>query len=348
MSLLFTSLTLNAQTAFSELFDQTRVRDIQALRTLPGSFHQQIQKGKSYIYYNFRDAEGNGRVAYIGPESPRINELIERHNALKKSVAVTNMKALANACIALGCMPTLTKHFRIINRLDQYGFFQSGGILIGTHAFLVMGNMLGISWVEGNRTMDVDFAHAGKNISIALGANVKISVHDAITSLEMGLLPITMFSGNAGAQYRNIHDPELRIDFVTSETRKGGMVHLPNLGLSLESLKFMEYSMEDPIQSIALSVEGACIVNIPRPERYAIHKLIVSGERPTNEMGKSNKDLAQAAAIIQAYLHYGRGEELNLAWENAIKRGPGWRKRVASGLHLLKKQYPMIDILKTS
>ncbi|MFX8466442.1 GSU2403 family nucleotidyltransferase fold protein, partial [Acinetobacter baumannii] len=87
-------------------------------------------------------------------------------------------------------------------------------------------------------TLDVDFAHAGRNISVALPASIKLDVHGALESLEMGLLPITQFNGLAGAQDRNPKDQELRVDFVTSMTRSNKVVVLPELNLALEPLKF--------------------------------------------------------------------------------------------------------------
>jgi len=337
---LYEPLSLSAQTAYAELQDQLRIQNIDQFKELPGAFHKQVQKGKTYIYYGYRDIDGIGRMAYVGPEDQRVTDLIEQHQALKAGDQSKRIKGLAQSAEALGCGSTLTKHYRVINRLRQYGFFSAGGILIGTHAFLAMGNMLGVQWLSSNKTMDVDFAHSGKNVSIALGANVKISVHDALNSLEMGLLPITEFSGKTGAQYRNPKDPELRLDFVTPQTRSGGPVVLPELGLTLECLKFMEFSLKDTTQTVLLSIEGACIVNIPAPERYAIHKLIVYGERPINERVKANKDLGQAAAIFKVLFDQGNGGLIRRAWIDAVSRGPGWVKRLNQGKTALLKQYP--------
>ena len=337
---LFSPLSLSAQTAYAELQDQLRIQNIDRLRTLPGSFHRQTQKGRPYIYYGYRDLDGTGRMAYVGPENSRVLELIKKHEGVKFGGAQSRVKALANSAAALGCAATLTKHFRVINRLEQYGFFGAGGILIGTHAFLAMGNMLGVRWLSSNLTMDVDFAHAGKNVSIALGANVKISVHDALSSLEMGLLPITEFSGKTGAQYRNPQDPELRLDFVTPQTRTGGPVILPGLGLALECLKFMEYSLVDTTQALILSKEGGCIVNIPAPERYAVHKLIIYGERPVSDRSKANKDLGQAAAIFKVLFEGGNASLVRDAWTDALSRGPGWVKRLNQGKLAMLRQYP--------
>ena len=143
-----------------------------------------------------------------------------------------------------------------------------------------MGNMLGVRWTVGERTLDVDFAHAGRNISVALPTDMEISLHSAIESLEMGFLPIREFSGKTGAQYRNPHDPELRIDFCTPEVGSEQAIPMASLGIALEPLKFMEFSLEATTQGVAFSPHGACVVNIPDPARFAVHKLIVFGERP--------------------------------------------------------------------
>jgi hypothetical protein len=342
----YSPLSLSAQTAYAELQDQLRIQAIDRFRMLPGAFHKQTQKGKSYIYYGYRDLDGTSRMAYVGPEDSRVLELIKKHDAVKVGDAHSRIKAQAKSAEALGCVTTLTKHFRVVNRLEQYGFFGAGGILIGTHAFLVMGNMLGVRWMSSNLTMDVDFAHAGKNVSIALGANVKMSVHDALSSLEMGLLPITEFSGKTGAQYRNPQDPELRLDFVTPQTRTGGPVILPELGLALECLKFMEYSLVNTTQAVMLSKVGACIVNIPAPERYAVHKLIIYGERPVGDRSKANKDLGQAAAIFKVLFEGGNAGLVRDAWTDALSRGPGWVKRLNQGKLAMLGRYP--ELLKLS
>ncbi len=342
---LYRPLSLSAQTAYAELQDRVRIQSIDRFRMLPGAFHKQIQKGRPYIYYGYRDLDGTGRMAYVGPEDSRVLELIKKHKTLQSEDLHTQIRGQARAAEALGCATTLTKHFRVVNRLEQYGFFSAGGILIGTHAFLAMGNMLGVKWLSTNLTMDVDFAHAGKNVSIALGANVKISVHDALNSLEMGLLPITEFSGKTGAQYRNPQDPELRLDFVTPQTRNGGPVVLPELDLALECLKFMEFSLVNTTQAVMISKEGACVVNIPAPERYAVHKLIIYGERPIHEQSKANKDLGQAAAIFQVLFESGNAHLIRAAWSDALSRGPGWVKRLNQGKSALLRQYPeLLDL----
>ena len=334
---LFEELSLTAQTAYAELVEQTRAFELEALAGLKGSFHTRSIHGRRYVYFGYRDVDGKQRMAYVGPDDKRVKALVERFNNVK---APRRLAPVAQSAQALGCSATPLKHYRIIRQLSAYGFFRAGGVLIGTHAFVAMGNLLGVHWAAGERTQDVDFAHAGRNVSIALPANLKLSVHDALTSLEMGLLPIQEFSGIAGARYRNPADPELRLDFLTAQTRTGSIVVLKDLGLALQPLKFMEFSLIRTTQAVLLSRAGACMVNIPAPERYAVHKLIVYGERPVAQRVKAVKDLAQAAALAQWHLANGLAGRFNEAWKDALGRGKGWTKRAMEGRRALLTKHP--------
>lgn len=334
----FSELKLSAQTAYAELFEQTRSFEMtNALAGLKGSFQKLERKGKSYWYFAYRDTDQKTRMAYVGPDEARVQALVAKFAEIRQDKPLA---PAARSAIALGCTPVAPKHFRIIKRLSEYGFFRAGGILIGTHAFLAIGNMLGVRWLDGAATLDVDFAHAGRNISVALPASIKLDVHGALESLEMGLLPITQFNGSAGAQYRNPKDQELRIDFVTSMTRDNKTVVLPDLNLALEPLKFMEFSLEQTTQGCVFGNAGSCVVNLPAPERFAVHKLIVYGERPVSERVKSKKDILQAASLANYFSENGQADVFNAAWRDALRRGKGWRERAIQGRNALLNLAP--------
>jgi hypothetical protein len=338
----FTDLPLSAQTAYAELAEQTRTFETgSALTGLVGSFHKLVRKGQHYWYFAFRDLDGRQRMSYVGPDDERVRALVRRFQEGKRAKPLVPQ---AKSTVALGCAPIAPKHFRIIKQLADYGFFRAGGVLIGTHAFVAYGNLLGVRWIHGSSTLDVDFAHAGKNVSIALPADLRIDVHGALESLEMGLLPLTEFDGGAGAQYRNPADPELRLDFITSATRKGKTVVMRELNLALEPLKFMEFSLEATTQACILSGGGACMANVPAPQRYAVHKLIVHGERPSSERTKAKKDLLQCASLAEYFLRSGQEKAFNAAWRDVLERGPGWRKRALAGKNALLREAPDLDV----
>jgi len=337
----YTPLTLGAQTAYAELLDQAQALELQRhLGRLKGSFHRKKVKGRDYWYFAWRDLDGRVRFAYVGPDGERVTRLMERFRSER---AAGSLEERARAAMALGCAAVPPRHYRIVKRLSDYGFFRAGGLLVGTHAFVALGNLLGVRWDEGSRTLDVDFAHAGRNVSLALPADLQVDVHEAIRSLEMGLLPIAQFGGEVGAQYRNPRDPELRLDFLTPAGRgRERPVRVPNLNVALEPLKFMEYLLEEPTQAALLSREGATVVNLPAPARYAAHKLIVYAERPLRERTKALKDLHQAACLAAWFLAE-RPAEFAAAWRDAASRGPGWRKRALQGREALLKLAPELD-----
>jgi hypothetical protein len=339
----FSELSLSAQTLYAQAFDAALAADVSRsiANIRGGSIARKTVKGAPYFYFQYRDVSGAVRQIYLGPDSARLRTLIDKADAPSSRVAIAGM---ARGAVGLGCTPVLRKHFRVIERLSEYGFFRAGGVLIGTHAFLGYGNMLGVRWGDAGRTQDVDLAHAGKNLAIALPADVKVETHGAIESLEMGLIPISGLAGKAGATYLNPADPELRLDFLTTLHRGGDKpIEHAQLGVTLQPLSFLEYSLERVTQLALLSEEGAVVVNVPAPERYALHKLIVYGERGVRYAAKSSKDLAQSAALLEV-LKVRRLRETVEAWRDLIGRGPGWTKRAKLGLAALDAYAPELEV----
>jgi hypothetical protein len=100
--------------------------------------------------------------------------------------------------------------------------------------------------------------------------------------------------------------------------------------------------MEAPIQVTLLAQRGPITVNAPPPEKYALHKLLVYGERPQAMRVKASKDLDQAASLI-AYLGKNDADLLGETWQDLISQGPDWRSRAVLGLAALKERYPELD-----
>jgi len=333
----FGELSPTAQTAYAEVFEAASAQHLhRSVAHLTGSFAKKTVKGRLYRYFQFRDLDGRVRQIYVGPDSERIRALLDK----ARDEPDASVVPLARSAMALGCQPLIPAHYRIVRRLSEWGFFNAGGALVGTHAFLAMGNMLGVTWEMGARTQDVDFAHVGKNISIALPATAKVDVHQAIESLEMGFLPITSFKGSPGATYINPSQPDLRIDFVTTRHRGGDEPIIPeHLNVAFQPLKFLEFLLEGPTQAVVLGRPGAVVVTIPSPERYALHKLVVYAERGRRLQVKAGKDLHQAAALI-SWLQATDPDAIVACWQDLLSRGKGWQTRARKGLRALRTLDP--------
>lgn len=332
-------LSPSAQTAYAQVLDHVLALSIhRSVADLSGNFAKKLVSGREYWYFQYRDIDRKVKQVYLGPQSDRLDRLIAAKAAFTEKQDALGRQT--RAAIQLGNEAIPKSQFKVIRRLDDYGLFRAGGVLVGTHAFACYGNMFGVAWLEFQKTQDMDFAFAGRSLSIALPSDLQIDLHDAISSLEMGFLPSSKLDGLFGGTYVVPHNPDFRIDFLTTMGRdNSGLVNFPNLNLGMIPLKFMEYSLVDIKQAALLSEDGAVLANVPNPARFALHKLIVAGERDGQFRTKAKKDIWQSAALI-SYLIEHQPEELADAWIDLHGRGKGWQTRFAIGMRSLLKDFP--------
>src|SRR5581483_1220516 len=337
--MLYTELSATGQTAYAQLQDAALAAHVsRSVGHLRGTFSRKTVKGQGYWYFAFREGD-RVRQIYVGPDSDRVRALVE---AKAQPADEDRIETLARAYVAHGATTLLPKHLRVISRLADFGFFRAGGVLVGTHAFASYANLLGVKWGSGDQTMDVDLAVPGKNISIALPEAPKADLHDVLSSLESGFIPTQTFAGGQGPSYRLKGDPDFQIDFLTTLDRRGeGPRLIESLAVAAQPLKFLDYLLQSPTQAVLLDPPGRhAIVTVPDPARYAVHKLIVQGERETRFRTKARKDVEQAAALFQ-YFAANDSKALESAWAEAAAMGPGWRQRLKSGLALLDERWPI-------
>src|SRR5690606_23539349 len=248
-------LSASAQTAYAQLLEAVQGAELmRSVGNLCGTFARKQVKGRTYWYFQYMELYGRKRQVYVGPDSAQVRKLVQAH---RQGGSAPALERLAQAAIALGHAAMLPRHFRIVRQLADYGFFRAGGVLVGTHAFLAFGSMLGVRWTEALRTQDVDFAHAGKSVALALPTDLELDLREAIESLQMGLLPIQHMDGTTGATWLDPRDPEFRIDFLTPLGRSGDAPYRhPQLGILLQPLKFMEYLLEDVQQAALIANTG--------------------------------------------------------------------------------------------
>jgi len=338
MDIAVTELSVSAQTAYGQLFEAAlNAEHVRSVSDLNGSFNAKTVKGRKYWYFQYFDAAGALRQVYVGPDNDRVRALVEK---AKRPARAAALGPLARSASSLGCTTAARKHARVLRRLAEYGFFRAGGVLIGTHAFVAYGNLLGVRWGSHDLTHDIDFAHAGKSLALGLPSNLEVRTDDAISSLDMGFLPIIGLGGKTGGGFLNESEPEFRLDFLTTRHRGGTTPFMhPQLHVTLQPLPFMEFSLQDVEQAVVFSTEHVVLVNVPEPARFALHKLIVFGERTGAFRLKAAKDLAQAANLI-AWLWPNRRDGLLAALEDLNARGKGWTSRFRTGVEALGKAYP--------
>jgi hypothetical protein len=341
MGLPYSDLSLSTQTAYAQLFEAALAADhMRSVSDLSGSFNAKTVKGRRYWYYQCTQPSGALTQHYVGPDSAPVRQLIER---AKQPGLLERLEPLIRAAHALGCAVVVPRHEKVLRRLAEYGFFRAGGVLVGRHAFLAYGNMLGVRWGRPSVTQDIDFAHAGRSLSLALPNTLEVRTADAIESLGMGFLPITQLAGKAGATFLNPREPEFRLDFLTTRHRGGDKPFFHRqLNVALQPLPFMEFSLEHLEQAVVFSRENAVLVNVPEPARFALHKLIVYGERSASYRAKSKKDLSQAGSLL-AFLWENRPTSVEEALKDLRGRGKGWNSRFTIGARALKAAHAEIE-----
>ena len=119
-----------------------------------------------------------------------------------------------------------------------------------------------------------------------------------------------------------------------SDDQMGSPLAMPALGgAAAQPLRFLDYLIHHPVRSVVLHGPGIA-VQVPSPERYAVHKLIVSGRRRDDGVGqaKARKDILQAGELIEALTMAGRHHVVAPAFEEAWARGPKWKELIVRGV----------------
>lgn len=214
----------------------------------------------------------------------------------------------------------------LLAAMASAGVFRLGGTIIGTQAFQLYEGKLGVRFTLDQiaQTGDIDIA-SFERLSVALNDVVsqplsqvlKDFSFEAISSLDPG-------KTRRWRQSRN----DAYVEFLTpSFTEDADLKPLPSLGVHAQSLHYLNYLLAEPIHASATYRDGV-LVQIPRPERFAIHKLIVADRRlegPDNL--KSVKDRMQADFLIKV-LAVDRPDDLAEALDDALARGPRWSERL--------------------
>jgi hypothetical protein len=192
--------------------------------------------------------------------------------------------------------------------------------------------MLGVKLPHSTiQTDDIDIAQF-KNVSVAVEERT-LPVLDILKQVDSTFRPVPQIRGNAHVTSYQAKGG-LRVDFLTPNEGPDTDVSqsLPAFQTDAQPLRFLDYLIHEPEPAVVLHNAGIYVL-VPAPERYAIHKLIVSRRRREGA-AKRDKDLRQSEALLEV-LAQKRPHELKEAWEEAYQRGKTWRQLILEGLGLL-------------
>jgi hypothetical protein len=346
---MFNELSVETRTLYAELMERVSVREARRnIGNLDGAFSTKTIAGKEYIYFQCYVAGGSKRSICLGAKSAALEELAMKYKMerIENREDPIGTKELCSQLIA-GRVTTLpTTITRVVRELAESSIFRAGGVLVGTQAFAIIGNLLGVRWDETTlSTQDIDVA-IEKNVSIAV-PGIEADVPKALESLSMGFLPVPRLNNKHPSTSFSIRKSPVRVDLLTPKTgASDDPVHITRFNAAAQPLSYLGYLIEEPIPAVVIG-DDAIAVQVPQPLKFAMHKLMVSQLRDVTARTKAEKDIYQAFQIISFYSEE-RPYELREAWNNLIDKGSSWKKYVERGLKQMEKVRGKIKELSES
>lgn len=323
----FIKLPLLAQTTYARLVDlllTSEAGDLAAGTTLVSK----NIRGRRYWYAQRHEA-GKKLQSYIGPETPEIATMIERWR--RGRVEAADRSELVAMARAGGAHVIGAAEATVLQRLAPV--FRVGGVLVGSHAFAVLGNMLGVRWQDAIvRTDDVDIAHDYR-IAVALARDGEPA--DVRNALGDPLPRFSALNPTDPATSFRVRGTDVEVELLTPMIGRESNrpIRIEPLGVAATPLRFLDYLIEETQPGAVVGGSGV-LVNVPRPGRFALHKLIVASRRGAPRspgLAKAPKDRAQASALLRVLLAEVPGE-ITLAWKALRRRGKAWSAAATSSL----------------
>jgi hypothetical protein len=276
-------------------------------------------QGSRFYVRQYYDHEGRKRDQYIaslgsaagaGQAAERWKGRIEEARDILRSVRLLAREGYATLA---------PKHLAALAPLSRHGIFEAGAVLVGTHAFEVIVNRMGIR-VAVFATEDVDIARPNK---LAVGNLPEGGLLGLLRESGIDFVGVPGFGRNEPpASYKERGRSRFTFDLLVPTSGEEIEVRpVPELGAHATALPFLRFLLNEAMVGAALSSHGVVAVRVPAPERFAVHKLIVAQIRK-GRREKSLKDLKQAAVLIAAL-----GENHPGALEAAFAKTPSSSRR---------------------
>ncbi|MFN2306809.1 MAG: GSU2403 family nucleotidyltransferase fold protein [Paracoccaceae bacterium] len=302
------------------------------------------ERGDKAYWYAARRVGTEMRFIYIGEDSEEIRARIQRIEALRATAKdrQAERSRLVRLLRAEGMTPTDRANGSILSAMAAAGTFRLGGTIVGTNAFRLYEGELGIRLPLGGmaNTGDLDIAQFEK-LSVALQDQVDPGLAETFSALKFDPVP----GLNKGRTWRWAQGGSGQlVEFLTPAFGDESIRELPALGVGAQALNYLNFLIADPIPAAALYRSGI-LVQVPRPERFAIHKLIIADRRRDGAGSlKSAKDREQSAFLIAAMAE-DRPDDLAQAYATALQVGPRWRERIGNSLKRMPETQSILESL---
>ncbi len=304
-----------------------------------GTPYKRTHKDRDYWYWQPPTRGGiRPSARYLGPGSPdvrrRIQDRTELAAARKDRLEIVRALRGARLPVPDGLSGN------VLAALSEAGAFRLRAVVVGSAAFQCYAPMLGVRMPgEMGRTGDVDIGQF-RVISLAVDDEIDADLLEVLLRADRRFeaIPspddtrrVLRYAIRAGSQ------ETFSVDVLTPlrGPDRPGLTTLKALRGQAQPLRFLDFLIYREVEAVALHGPGVP-VKVPAPERFVLHRLIVSLMRIDSAacQAKAGKDIAQVKILLRA-LAEDRPHELDAAWQELLERGPAWRNTAKRALQAL-------------
>ena len=276
------------------------------------------QNGVEYYVRRFYGAAGTQQETYLG--------IVGEYEIASLRAQIDEVKALVPELRLLareGFQVADPRTYATLASLHLHGVFAAGATLIGSHAFGVLINQMGIRAVA-YATEDVDIA---RREALAFERIPNKGFLDMLKESGIDFVEVPQLDNKKpSTSFKQQGKSRFHVDLlVPSPNSEIQIIEVPELMAHATALPYLAYVLGQTEIASLLAREGCCPVRVPVAERFAIHKLVVSQLRASRGT-KTGKDVFQAAVLLAAL-----GEKFPGAIESAVVDLPVSARRYLLG-----------------
>jgi len=259
-----------------------------------GSLQEEERGSASFVYRYRYDGAGKRVTEYLGPSGDEETDAkIDQAHA-----EIADAETLAQYCRdlrRLGFYSADNSTLVTVAALFNAGIFGGGGVLVGTHAFGVIMNDLGVAAAPFARTEDLDVAR-GERIQIA--AMAKGGFLELLKQTGLQFHEVPQLKRKEPPTSFKVRGKKLKVDLlVPARGAPYEAIAVPELGAHATGLPHFAYLLAGAGASALIGRDRIVPVLVPHPGRFCVHKLAVYSLRSGFDAARREKDVAQAALL---------------------------------------------------
>ncbi len=328
------------ETAYQDLIDKAWNADFRNIAATGGSPVLQESGGGKYWYWQANTGFDIARPApiYLGRDNEITRARVEAMRG--ESEALRERRDLVRSLRGARIPAPDRLTGKILMALSEAGVFRLRGVVVGSVAFQSYGPLLGVRLSASlSRTDDLDLAQF-HSIAVLTEDSINVPLYELLQRVDPDFTAIPdPIDGRRTLRYalrrggQEVYSVDVLCPLRGPERDR--VTYLRALKSHAQIIRFLDFLLYQERPAVALFGSGVPI-NVPAPERYALHKLLVGQMRHTitRSQIKARKDFDQARALVDALIEVAP-DDLGDAWQDLIGRGPSWRQKAAAGLRHL-------------